>query len=324
MVVVPSGPWTTIAIQWAVPAWRRWDQRLSEHHQLVLYDPCGAGFSDPPATGPAFQLESQVAELSAVVERLGLERVVLFAAQHGGPVAIAYAARHPECVSHLVLWCSYSSAAEYFGETRSRVVHQVLDNDWDLFTETVAHAQLGWAEAESAGRVAALLREHLTPEIIAAFDLAARRFDVTTQLLSVKVPALVLHRRALRHPDLALSRRLAASLPDGRLVVLEGESTAPFMGDSDAVLETIEAFVSPPGHEHLPRHLRAPLVEPLSQRELAVLRLLGEGLSNAEIGQELVIAAGTVKTHTARIYGKLNVDNRTRAVARARELGLLD
>jgi DNA-binding CsgD family transcriptional regulator/pimeloyl-ACP methyl ester carboxylesterase len=324
MVVMPSGPWTTIAIQWAVPAWRTWDLRLGEHHQLILYDPCGAGLSDPPANGPPFQLESQVAELNAVVQRLGFERATLFAAQHAGPVAIAYAARHPECVSHLVLWCAYSSAGEYFGETRSRVVHQVLDNDWDLFTETVAHAQLGWAEADSAGRVAALLREHLTPEIVASFDLAARAFDVTAQLPSVKAPVLVLHRRSLRHPELAISRRLAASLPDARLVVLEGESTAPFVGDSDAVLQAIEAFVLPPERGYHPRQLRAPLAEPLSQREVAVLRLLGEGLSNAEIAQELVIASGTVKTHTARIYGKLNVDNRTRAVARARELGLLD
>jgi DNA-binding CsgD family transcriptional regulator/pimeloyl-ACP methyl ester carboxylesterase len=324
MVLIPSGPWTAIAIQWGVPAWRTWDQRLAEHHQLILYDPCGAGFSDPPANGPAFQLESQVAELNAVVERLGLERVALFAAQHAGPAAIAYAARHPECVAHLVLWCSYSSAAEYFGDARSQVVHQVLDNDWDLFTETISHAQLGWAEAESAGRLAGLLREHLTPEIVASFDRAARAFDVTAQLPSVKAPALVLHRRTLRHPELAISRRLAASLPDARLVVLEGESIAPFVGDSDAVLQALEAFVLPPEHEHHPRQLRAPLAEPLSQRELAVLRLLGEGLRNAEIAHELVIASGTVKTHTARIYGKLSVDNRTRAVARARELGLLD
>jgi DNA-binding CsgD family transcriptional regulator len=200
----------------------------------------------------------------------------------------------------------------------------VLDKDWDLFTETIAHAQLGWAEADSAGHLAALMRRHLTPEIVALFDRAARALDVTAQLPSVRAPALVLHRRTIRHPDLAISRRLAASLPDSRLVVLEGESIAPFVGDSDSVLEAIEAFVLPAEHEHHQRQLRAPLAEPLSQRELTVLRFLAEGLSNAEIARELIIASGTVKTHTARIYGKLNVDNRTRAVARARELGLLD
>jgi pimeloyl-ACP methyl ester carboxylesterase len=161
-----------------VPAWRDWDERLAQRHQLIVFDPWGVGFSDQAAIGPRFQLESQLTDLHAVLERLGLERVALLAAQHAGPVAIAYAARNPERVSHLVLWCSYTNAMDYFGESRSEVVHQVLDKDWDLFTETIAHAQLGWAEADSAGRLAALAREHLTPEVVASFDSAARALDV--------------------------------------------------------------------------------------------------------------------------------------------------
>jgi DNA-binding CsgD family transcriptional regulator/pimeloyl-ACP methyl ester carboxylesterase len=307
-----------------VPAWHKWDQRLAEHHQLILFDPLGVGFSDQAATGRPFQLESQLTDLRAVIERLGLEEVALLAAQHAGPVAVTYAARYPERVSQLVLWCSYSSAVEYFGESRSEVVHQVLDKDWELFTETIAHAQLGWGEADSAGRFAALAREYLTPGTVASFDLALRAFDVTAQLPLVKAPTLVLHRRQLRHPDLGLSRRLAAALPSAQLVVLEGDSIAPFVGDSDAALQALEAFLLPAHRDRHPHQLGTGLADELSERELAVLQLLGDGLSNAEIGLELVISAGTVKTHTAHIYRKLNVDNRTRAVARARELGLLD
>lgn len=66
-----------------------------------------------------------------------------------------------------------------------------------------------------------------------------------------------------------------------------------------------------------------PLVEPLSQRELEVLQLLAEGLSNREIGERLFLALSTVKGHNRNIYGKLQVKRRTEAVARARELGLL-
>jgi LuxR family maltose regulon positive regulatory protein len=66
-----------------------------------------------------------------------------------------------------------------------------------------------------------------------------------------------------------------------------------------------------------------PLVEPLSQRELEVLRLIAEGLSNSEISERLFIALITVKGHNQRIFGKLQVQRRTEAVARARELGLL-
>jgi LuxR family maltose regulon positive regulatory protein len=66
-----------------------------------------------------------------------------------------------------------------------------------------------------------------------------------------------------------------------------------------------------------------PLIEPLTERELQVLRLLAEGLSNQEIANNLVVAVGTIKTHTASLYRKMDVVNRTQAVARARELGLL-
>jgi LuxR family maltose regulon positive regulatory protein len=66
-----------------------------------------------------------------------------------------------------------------------------------------------------------------------------------------------------------------------------------------------------------------PLVEPLSERELEVLRLIADGFSNAEIAERLIIAHGTVKRHTNNIYGKLGVQSRTQAVARSRELGLL-
>jgi LuxR family maltose regulon positive regulatory protein len=66
-----------------------------------------------------------------------------------------------------------------------------------------------------------------------------------------------------------------------------------------------------------------PLAEPLSQRELEVLRLVSQGLSNRQIGERLVLALDTVKGHNRRIYDKLQVQRRTEAVARARELGLL-
>ena len=65
------------------------------------------------------------------------------------------------------------------------------------------------------------------------------------------------------------------------------------------------------------------LVEPLSQRELEVLQLIALGRTNQEIAQQLIVAPGTVKAHTASIYRKLDVANRTEAVARARQLAIL-
>ena len=69
--------------------------------------------------------------------------------------------------------------------------------------------------------------------------------------------------------------------------------------------------------------INQPLVDPLSERELEVLALIAEGLSNREIAETLYLTVGTVKVHASNIYNKLDVGNRTEAVARARELGLL-
>jgi LuxR family maltose regulon positive regulatory protein len=66
-----------------------------------------------------------------------------------------------------------------------------------------------------------------------------------------------------------------------------------------------------------------PLIEPLSQRELEVLRLIAEGLSNQEIGERLFLALDTIKGHNRSIFEKLEVKRRTEAIARGRELGLL-
>jgi LuxR family maltose regulon positive regulatory protein len=66
-----------------------------------------------------------------------------------------------------------------------------------------------------------------------------------------------------------------------------------------------------------------PLIEPLTERELQVLHLLADGLSNQAIAEKLVVALGTVKTHTASLFRKLDVTSRTQAAVRARELGLL-
>ena len=66
-----------------------------------------------------------------------------------------------------------------------------------------------------------------------------------------------------------------------------------------------------------------PLIEPLSQRELKILQLIAQGLSNREIGERLFLALDTVKGHNRKIFDKLQVQSRTEAIARARELGLL-
>ena len=127
---------------------------------VVRYDSRGTGLSDRDVTD--FSLESLMLDLEAVVQSLGSENHVLFGNQNSGSVAIAHAVRYPERVSHLILWCSLARGTDYAQSPRAQALRSVRDMDWELYTESVAHAGLGWSGAQEAHEAAALLRECVT------------------------------------------------------------------------------------------------------------------------------------------------------------------
>jgi class 3 adenylate cyclase len=179
-------------------------------------------------------------DLEAVVERLGVQRFVLVGVFTSGPVAIAYAARHPEAVSQLVLWCPWAPR-----EARSQALRALREaGDWELFTEALAHAGLGWSAAEEAHRWAALMRECTTPETARAIFNAITEFDVATVLSQVRSPTLILQRREVAAvPGVDVAKGLASGIPDARLVLLEGAALFPWIGDMETVASAIDEFL---------------------------------------------------------------------------------
>ena len=242
LVSMPALPVSHVQLEWQIPEYRSWYERLAEKRKLVRYDGRGTGLSERDVTD--YSLDAHVLDLEAVADRLGLERFALFAILHSGPVAIAYATRHPERVSHLILWCSYARPLEYMQRSRAEITRGLVDQDWELYTETVAHVLLGWSEGEPARRFAALMRECMTQETARAALGATREFDVTALLPQVRLPTLVLNRRQVRWIDVDVARGLASRIPDARLVVLEGDSMAPYLGDMEAVASAIDEFLS--------------------------------------------------------------------------------
>ncbi len=160
---------------------------------------------------------------------------------NAAPVAIAYAARHPEAVSQLVLWCPW-----WCGTRSPSSAHcaEQWQGDWELFTEAVAHAAFGWSAGEEAHRFAAYMRECATPEAARAIFRALAEFDVAAVLPQVRSPTLILQRRqATGIPALEIAKALASGIPDARLALLEGASLAPWVGDMEAVLAAIDEFL---------------------------------------------------------------------------------
>lgn len=172
---------------------------------------------------------------------------------------------------------------------------------------------------------------------------ASGRLGTAIELLILRSLARVRHGDT-HAAEADLERALALAEPEGyvRVFVDEGEPMAQLLrklasrpprstesgGCSAEYLATLLAAFGAPGGRALPsgaeragRH--ATLIEPLSERECQVLRLMAEGLTNEQIAARLIIALGTVKAHVHNISGKLGAQNRAHAVARAEELDLL-
>ena len=237
LLQMPPPPYSHIQLEWQDLGWRRWYERLAEKRKLVRYDGRGSGLSDRNVAD--YSVDAQMLDLEAVAERLGLQRFVLVTSGAGAPVAVAYAARHPEAVSHLVLWCPWGL------NPRAQALRALREaGDWELYTESLANAVFGWSAGEEAHRQAAFLRECTTPEADRATFGALGRFDVAAVLSQVRSPTLILQRRQLTLiTGLDISKALASGIPDARLALLEGESFAPWMGDMEAALAAIDEFL---------------------------------------------------------------------------------
>ena len=137
---------------------------LAESRLVVRFDPRGSGLSDRGAVDQT--LEGRLADLEAVVDRLALKRFALTAHLGAGMVAIAYAARHPERVSHLVLFDAYARGAVRWDAPRWRGLFALAEADWEVFTETLPALVSGWSGGEETRAFAAYLRECMTREEI--------------------------------------------------------------------------------------------------------------------------------------------------------------
>jgi len=241
LVYMPKHPFSHIELEWQFPEMRRWYERLAQKRMLVRYDGRGSGLSQRNVADHS--LDALVLDLGAVVDHLGLEAFALLGHMRTGPVAIAYAARHPERVSHLLLWCAHARTSDILQSPQAEALVALMDQDWGLFTETAAHVVMGWSEGEPARRFAAYVRESITPEEVRAAYASILEFDVTALLPQLKSPTLVLQRRQVAYPEVHIASGLASRIPGARLALLEGTSLAPYLGDAEAVASAIDEFL---------------------------------------------------------------------------------
>ncbi len=241
-----------IQLEWQFPEIRRWYEQLAEKRRLVRYDGRGRGLSDRDVAD--YSLDALVMDLEAVLDRLALERCVLFGVTHSGPVAIAYAAQHPNRVSHLILWQSWARTRDT-ASPQTRSLARLIDTDWQTYTETMAHIACGWSEGERAQQWAALARASATPEATKEALRAFRDVDLTYLLPEVKSPTLVLHHREATMLDVKVARGLASRIPDARLALLEGSSQWMTRRDLEAIDDFLGEGEETPVRAELPERM---------------------------------------------------------------------
>ena len=306
------------------PVWRHWTRFLSDHFRFVRYDERGCGMTDRKVGDLSFA--RWVEDLESVVEAAGLaEPFALLGVSQGAAVCIAFAVRHPERVSALVLYGGYARGWFHRPDAPGREVYEAI----------IELVRVGWGKENPAFRQVftsrfipegtpeqlewwnELCRKTATPEVAAELLRARAEIDVTALLPAVRTPTLVLHGRDDAVCPLAEGRLLAAQIPGAEFVeldsrnhvLLEHEPAWPRFGE--AVLQFL-GVVAPRGGED-------PAFAALSPREREILALINEGLGNAEIGERLAISEKTVRNNVSNLFDKLGVWTRAQAIVFARD-----
>ena len=214
------GPCSSIELEFRDWEWHR---IMAARRRLIRFDPRGSGLSQRAVTD--FSVDAATRDIGAVADALGLERFALFGQVWSVPPIVAYAARYPERVSHLILYAGYARAVDVFAIPRVTSIFAMLDaGDWELFTDTLVLVQMGWELADVAHGLGKLWRASVSLEQARAIFAEYREHDVTDLLAQVGVPTLVLHPRGTPFPTLELAQRLAAGIPGARLKILESKT----------------------------------------------------------------------------------------------------
>ena len=318
LLMAASLPWSHVQQDMHVPAVGAWIRSLATHARVIRYDCRGTGLSD--RHDPDFNLEAQLRDLEAVVDHFGLDTFAIWGAIGGSPASIAYTARRPERVTHLMLWGAFVRF-----ESLIRAIPgagglmNLLRENWELFTNAYAQIAFGWPDSDTAALYAQLTRDAITQEAMLQMVEQLTAMDVSDEARAIRTPTLVLTRRHATISGVEQARELVALIPAARLLILEGTSQAPFLENPLDVTAAAHAFMTSKTETRTPR----PPAVALTDRERQVLQLLANGQTGKEIAAQLGISLPTAQRHIANIYAKIGARGRVEAAAYAFEQGMI-
>jgi class 3 adenylate cyclase/pimeloyl-ACP methyl ester carboxylesterase len=252
--VMKTGNWMThLEFDLESPIWRHLYRELAKGHTLIRYDARGNGLSD--RTVDEISFDAFVGDLEAVADAAKLTRFALLGISQGCAVSIAYAVRHPERVSHLILYGGFAvgrnkrarSAAEKEEDAAMLTLMRVgWGKENPAFRQLFTSQFMPGATKEQADWFNELQRITVSGQVAARIYEAVGEIDVTPLLPRVSVPTLVLHARDEARVPFEAGRRMAAGIPGARFVALPGRNhlfleTEPAFGQ---FVEQTRAFLA--------------------------------------------------------------------------------
>jgi DNA-binding winged helix-turn-helix (wHTH) protein/pimeloyl-ACP methyl ester carboxylesterase len=226
---VKAANWlTNLEFDLVSPVWRHLITDLVPDHQMIRYDERGTGLSDWDVD--EFSLDVWVRDLETVVDHLGLARFPLLGISQGGAVAIAYAARHPDRVTHLIIQGAYARGRNHRGPAGREETEMLIALSRQGWGKTGAFAQVFSARMIPGGSLEQvrwmtdLQRASTSTENAIRFREAFSDLSVVDLLGQVQTPTLVIHSRGDEASPFEEGRMLAAGIPNARLVPLESNN----------------------------------------------------------------------------------------------------
>lgn len=303
---------------WQSPVWRHFLDDLGQIATVYRYDERGFGLSDWGVDD--FSIERRLKDLETIVDAAGLDRFVIMGMSGQAPVALAYAAQHPDRVTQLIAYGASAGGALGGDDPEADAAfNAMIRAGWarpdHMFRRVFTTAFIPSASQEQMSWMDELMRTSTSTDNALAARAARCATDVSHLLPQISAPALVVvarHDHTMRPDEGA---EMAAAIPDARLVVVESDNHI-LLADEPAwpvFLEEVAGFLAEGRH--------IPPVTNLSERERQILLLAAEGLDNTEIADQLTLSVRTVERHFQNVYLKLGLSGRTaRTAAVARVL----
>lgn len=237
---------------WEEPGYARYLRRLAAFSRLILFDKRGTGLSD--RTAGIAPLADRMDDVRAVMDAVGSRQAVLCGLSESTPLSVLFAATYPERTLALILYGAYASevrAPDYpWAPTESELAAAIdlrgrtIHDDWASGDDLTWLAPTRMHDSAFRNWFKTFQRLSASPGAVIALDRMNAVIDVRHVLPAIRVPTLVLHRSRIGDFVVQPARYVAAHIPGAQLIELPGVDYLPYVGDTDALVDEVEAFVT--------------------------------------------------------------------------------